>query len=38
VKFSGALGAATVAGGFVVIGLALIYAGLPRRNQPVVTG
>ena len=38
VKFSGALGAATVAGGFVVIGLALIYAGLPKRNQPVVTG
>ncbi|HET9475360.1 MAG TPA: MFS transporter [Steroidobacteraceae bacterium] len=35
VKFNGALGAATVAGGFVVIGLALIYAGLPRRNQVV---
>ena len=36
VKFNGALGAATVAGGFVVIGLALIYAGLPKRNQTMV--
>jgi len=31
VKLNGALGAATVAGGFAVIGAALIYAALPRR-------
>jgi MFS transporter, ACS family, hexuronate transporter len=36
VKFSGALQAAIAAGGFGVIGLALIYAGLPKRVAPPV--
>ena len=31
VKLNGALGAATVAGGFVIIGLALLYASMPKR-------
>jgi ACS family hexuronate transporter-like MFS transporter len=31
VKLNGALGAATVAGGCVVIGVALVYAALPKR-------
>ncbi|HET7810398.1 MAG TPA: MFS transporter [Steroidobacteraceae bacterium] len=35
VKFSGALQAAIAAGGFGLIGLALIYAALPRRSQPL---
>ena len=34
VKLSGALQAAMAAGGFVVIGVALLYAGLPRRFKP----
>ena len=34
VKFSGALQAAIAAGGFGLIGLALLYAGLPRRAAP----
>jgi hypothetical protein len=33
VKFSGALQAAIAAAGFGLIGLALIYAATPRRNQ-----
>jgi ACS family hexuronate transporter-like MFS transporter len=33
VKFSGALQAAIAAAGFGLIGLALVYAALPRRNQ-----
>ena len=35
VKFSGALQAAIAAGGFGVIGIALVYAGLPKRNAPL---
>lgn len=31
VKLNGALGAATVAGGCIVIGIALVYAALPKR-------
>jgi len=33
VKFSGALGAATVSGGFVIIGLALLYASMPKTAR-----
>ncbi len=36
VKFSGALQAATAAGGFGVIGIALVYAGLPKRRPVTV--
>jgi hypothetical protein len=32
VKATGAAGAAVVAGGFVIIGLALIYAGMSKRR------
>jgi hypothetical protein len=33
VKFSGALQAAIAAGGFGLIGIALGYAGMPKRTQ-----
>jgi ACS family hexuronate transporter-like MFS transporter len=33
VKFNGALGAATVSGGFAVVGLALLYAGRPQAAR-----
>jgi len=33
VKFSGALQAATAAGGFGIIGIALLYAGAPKKTQ-----
>ena len=32
VKFSGALQAAIAAGGFGMIGVALVYAGLPKKS------
>ena len=32
VKFSGALQAATAAGGFGIIGVALLYAGTPKKT------
>ena len=33
VKFNGALGAATVSGGFVIVGLALLYASRPQSMR-----
>jgi ACS family hexuronate transporter-like MFS transporter len=37
VKFSGALQAAIASAGFGLIGLALAYAGFPRRSHPALT-